>query len=247
MSVSGPDQRSASRKPTAVSRAQTQRLRNRSRRALKHPGGLRSGSVPHRPHPTVDPRDLCGLLRRDPCSSSPSCRKHGCAATGRGDSRSTAPRDVAPNAKAPALIKLEMSFLPPAFVRCEACGGCRFNRETLDIRYRGKNIAQVLEFSVEEALYFFASVPKIRRRSRRLCDTGPGLSEARPNQSHSQRRRGATGKARDPSAFRLAEARLFDPLRGATCSCSKNPPSAFTWRTCNGSLELLQRLVDAGH
>jgi excinuclease ABC subunit A len=52
-------------------------------------------------------------------------------------------------------VKLEMSFLPPAFVRCESCQGCRFNRETLDILYRGKNVAQVLEMSVEEANEFF--------------------------------------------------------------------------------------------
>src|SRR5436189_72919 len=48
-------------------------------------------------------------------------------------------------------IKLEMNFLPPAFVTCEVCGGCRFNRETLDIEYGGKSVAQVLELSVEEA------------------------------------------------------------------------------------------------
>src|SRR5581483_5672703 len=68
-----------------------------------------------------------------------------------------------PECEGAGQIKLEMNFLPPAFVRCESCDGCRFNRETLDIEYRGKNIAQVLELSVEEALEFFASVPKIKR------------------------------------------------------------------------------------
>src|SRR5581483_1739645 len=69
-------------------------------------------------------------------------------------------------------IKMEMNFLPPAFVRCETCGGCRFNRETLDVEYAGKNIAQVLELSVEEAMGFFASLPKIKRALQALCDTG---------------------------------------------------------------------------
>src|SRR5262249_9944339 len=69
-------------------------------------------------------------------------------------------------------IKLEMNFLPPAFVRCETCGGCRFNRETLDIEYNGKNIAQVLELSVEEAMEFFANLQKIKRPLQALCDTG---------------------------------------------------------------------------
>jgi len=69
-------------------------------------------------------------------------------------------------------IKLEMNFLPPAFVRCETCQGTRFDRETLAIEYRGRNIAQVLEFSVEEALEFFASFTKIRRPLEALRDTG---------------------------------------------------------------------------
>jgi excinuclease ABC subunit A len=71
-------------------------------------------------------------------------------------------------------IKLEMNFLPPAYVRCETCGGCRFNRETLDIEYKGKNIAQVLDLSVDEAVVFFESFPKIKRPIEALRDTGLG-------------------------------------------------------------------------
>ncbi|MCX8089883.1 MAG: excinuclease ABC subunit A, partial [Verrucomicrobiae bacterium] len=69
-------------------------------------------------------------------------------------------------------IKLEMNFLPPAFVPCETCRGTRFNAETLDIEYRGKNIAQVLDMTVEEALEFFTHVPRIRRALEALHDTG---------------------------------------------------------------------------
>ena len=69
-------------------------------------------------------------------------------------------------------IKLEMNFLPPAYVRCEACEGLRFNRETLDLQFAGKNIAEVLELSVAEALRFFASFPRIRRPLEALHDTG---------------------------------------------------------------------------
>jgi excinuclease ABC subunit A len=79
-----------------------------------------------------------------------------------------------PECEGAGTIKLEMNFLPPAFVRCEVCGGTRFNRETLDIEYHGKNIAAVLELSVEEALDFFASLPKIRRPLQALGDTGLG-------------------------------------------------------------------------
>jgi excinuclease ABC subunit A len=69
-------------------------------------------------------------------------------------------------------IKLEMNFLPPAYVKCESCNGSRFNRETLDIEYAGKNIAQVLDLSVAEGIEFFSALPKIRRPLEALRDTG---------------------------------------------------------------------------
>lgn len=77
-----------------------------------------------------------------------------------------------PECEGAGVTKLEMNFLPPAFVRCETCRGARFNRETLDIEYAGKNIAQVLELSVEEALTFFAAHKKIQRALQALHDTG---------------------------------------------------------------------------
>jgi excinuclease ABC subunit A len=77
-----------------------------------------------------------------------------------------------PECEGAGQIKLEMNFLPPAFVRCETCGGTRFNRETLDIEYGGKNIAQVLDLSVEEGIQFFSSVQKIKRALEALHDTG---------------------------------------------------------------------------
>jgi excinuclease ABC subunit A len=82
------------------------------------------------------------------------------------------PQGRCPQCEGAGTLKLEMNFLPPAFVRCEVCGGCRFNPETLDIEYGGRNIAQVLELSVEEAREFFASLPRIKRALEALCDTG---------------------------------------------------------------------------
>src|SRR5207253_2828460 len=79
-----------------------------------------------------------------------------------------------PECEGAGTIKLEMNFLPPAFVRCEICAGTRFNPETLDIEYRGRNVAQVLELSIEEALDFFAGQPKIKRALQALCDVGLG-------------------------------------------------------------------------
>lgn len=69
-------------------------------------------------------------------------------------------------------IKLEMNFLPPAYVKCESCRGTRFNQETLDIEYAGKNIAQVLDLSVAEGIEFFSALQKIKRPLEALRDTG---------------------------------------------------------------------------
>ena len=69
-------------------------------------------------------------------------------------------------------IKIEMHFLPDVYVPCETCKGARYNRETLEVRFKGKSIADVLEMSVEEALSFFAKIPKLRRRLQTLHDVG---------------------------------------------------------------------------
>ena len=74
--------------------------------------------------------------------------------------------------KGDGTIKIEMHFLPDVYVPCETCGGKRYNRETLEVRFKGKSIADVLEMSVEEALKFFAKIPKIRRRLQTLHDVG---------------------------------------------------------------------------
>src|SRR4029079_13216018 len=71
-------------------------------------------------------------------------------------------------------IKIEMHFLPDVYVPCEQCHGKRYNRETLDIRFKGRNIAEVLEMSVEEAVEFCQHIPKIRRRLQTLDDVGLG-------------------------------------------------------------------------
>lgn len=72
------------------------------------------------------------------------------------------------------IIKIEMHFLPDVYVPCEVCGGKRYNRETLEIRYKGKNIYDVLEMTVEEAFDFFHKVPKIRRKLKTLKEVGLG-------------------------------------------------------------------------
>lgn len=77
-----------------------------------------------------------------------------------------------PECKGVGTIKIEMNFLPPAFVECNVCKGLRFDSETLHIKYHNKNIAEVLEMSVKEALEFFESISSLRRPLETLCDTG---------------------------------------------------------------------------
>ena len=92
-------------------------------------------------------------------------------------------------------IKIEMHFLPDIYVPCEQCHGKRYNRETLDIRFKGKTIADVLDMPVEEALEFFAHIPKIRRRLQTLHDVGLGLHAARPAGHDAVGRRGPAHQA----------------------------------------------------
>ena len=72
------------------------------------------------------------------------------------------------------IIKIEMHFLPDVYVPCEVCKGKRYNRETLEVKYKGKNIADVLDMTVAEALKFFENIPKIQRKIQTLYDVGLG-------------------------------------------------------------------------
>lgn len=76
--------------------------------------------------------------------------------------------------KGDGIIKIEMHFLPDVYVPCEVCDGKRYNRETLEVTYKGKNIADVLEMTVEEATHFFENIPKINRKLQTLVDVGLG-------------------------------------------------------------------------
>ncbi len=71
-------------------------------------------------------------------------------------------------------IKIEMQFMPDVYVDCEVCQGKRYNREALEITYKGKNISEVLDMNVEEALLFFENIPQIRRKVKTICDVGLG-------------------------------------------------------------------------
>jgi excinuclease ABC subunit A len=153
-----------------------------------------------------------------------------------------------PTCEGAGTVKLEMNFLPAAFVRCEACQGCRFNRETLDIEFRGKNIAQVLDMSVEEALEFFAVVNKIRRPLEALRDTGLGylqLGQISPTLSggEAQRLKLVTHLL---SGFRDTSD-LFNPLPLHNLFLLEEPTIGLHMADVKRLVDVLQRLVDAGH
>jgi excinuclease ABC subunit A len=167
-----------------------------------------------------------------------------------------------PECEGAGQIKMEMNFLPPAFVRCETCEGCRFNRETLDIEYNGKNIAQVLELSVEEAMEFFASVPKIKRALQALCDTGLGylkLGQQSPTLSGGEAQRVKlvthllTGlkEARSPESQAPSPNLSPDtarPKRGTSnLFILEEPTIGLHMADVRRLVDVLQRLVDAGH
>ena len=76
--------------------------------------------------------------------------------------------------KGDGIIKIEMHFLPDVYVPCEVCDGKRYNRETLEVTYKGKNIADVLEMTAEDATHFFENIPKIKRKLQTLVDVGLG-------------------------------------------------------------------------
>jgi excinuclease ABC subunit A len=135
-------------------------------------------------------------------------------------------------------IKIEMHFLPDVYVPCEQCHGKRYNRETLDVRFKGKTIADVLEMPVEEALDFFAHIPKIRRRVEALNDVGLGYMRlGQP---------ATTLSGGEAQRVKLA-AELCKVATGTTLYILDEPTTGLHFADIQRLLEVLQRLVDAGN
>ena len=136
------------------------------------------------------------------------------------------------------IMKIEMHFLPDIFVPCEVCHGARYNRETLEVKYKGKSIYDVLEMTVEEAVNFFSAVPKIHKKLSTLFEVGLGyvkLGQAATTLSGGEAQR-----------VKLAT-ELSKPATGRTIYILDEPTTGLHTADVHRLIEVLQRLVDKGN
>ena len=140
--------------------------------------------------------------------------------------------------KGDGIIRLEMHFLPDVYVPCEQCGGLRYNRETLEVRYNGKNIAEVLNLTIDEALDFFQHIPSIERKVRTLSEVGLGyiqLGQAATTLSGGEAQR-----------MKLA-AELSRQATGRTLYLLDEPTTGLHFADIDRLLHVLERLRNAGN
>ena len=123
-------------------------------------------------------------------------------------------------------IKIEMNFLPDVYVPCEVCHGARYNRETLEVHYKGKTIAEVLDMPIEEAVDFFEAIPAISRHLRTLVDVGLGYVRLGPAGADAVRRRGAAGQAGVRAAEAVDRPHGLRPRRADHRSALRGHPQA---------------------
>lgn len=136
------------------------------------------------------------------------------------------------------ILKIEMHFLPDVYVPCEVCQGKRYNRETLDVKYKGKNIYDVLNMTVEEALEFFGNVPSIQRKIQTLYDVG--LSYIRLGQPSTQLSGG------EAQRIKLAT-ELSRRATGKTIYILDEPTTGLHFADVHKLVEILHRLADRGN
>lgn len=136
------------------------------------------------------------------------------------------------------ILKVEMNFLPDVYVTCEECHGRRYNRETLLIRYKGKNISEVLEMSVEEALGFFKSIPTLYQKLQTLCDVGLGYMKLGQSAT--------TLSGGEAQRIKLAR-ELSKRETGRTVYILDEPTTGLHFADIQRLLDILHRLTDRGN
>lgn len=140
--------------------------------------------------------------------------------------------------KGDGIIKIEMNFLPDVYVDCEVCHGSRFNSETLEVEYKGKNIAEVLNMTVDEALEFFDAIPKIKRKLQTISDVGLGYVQLGQSAT--------TLSGGEAQRMKLAS-ELHKKATGKTLYILDEPTTGLHSDDINRLLKVLQRLVDKGN
>ena len=136
------------------------------------------------------------------------------------------------------VIKVEMHFLPDIYVKCDACNGERYNRETLEVKYKGKNIYEVLELTVDDALTFFSSIPVIKKKLETLRDVGLGYIKLG--------QQATTLSGGEAQRIKLAKELSKSPL-GHTLYLLDEPTTGLHFHDVNLLLEVLKRLRDNGN
>ena len=136
------------------------------------------------------------------------------------------------------LVKIEMHFLADVYVPCEVCRGQRYNRETLEVQYKGKNIAQVLDMTAEEAVEFFENLPKIRRKAQTLVEVGLGYVKLGQSST--------TLSGGEAQRVKLAT-ELARVSTGRTIYILDEPTTGLHTADVHKLIEVLQQLVDAGN
>jgi excinuclease ABC subunit A len=136
------------------------------------------------------------------------------------------------------IIKIEMHFLPDIYVPCEVCKGRRFNRETLQVKYKGKNIAEVLDMTVEEAMAFFDKIPRIQHKLQTLWDVGLGYVKLGQSST--------TLSGGEAQRIKLAR-ELSRRATGKTLYILDEPTTGLHFEDIKRLLEVLNRLVDTGN
>jgi excinuclease ABC subunit A len=136
------------------------------------------------------------------------------------------------------IIKIEMHFLPDIYVPCEVCKGKRFNRETLQVRYKGKSIAEVLDMTLEEAMAFFDKIPRIKRKLQTLWDVGLGYVKLGQSST--------TLSGGEAQRIKLAR-ELSRRATGRTMYILDEPTTGLHFEDIQRLLDVLNRLVEAGN
>ena len=171
-------------------------------------------------------------------NGSPACPKPKHAATNPADFSFNVKGGRCEACKGDGVIKIEMHFLPDVYVECEACGGKRYNRETLEVKYKGKSIADVLDMSVEEALAFFKAVPSIRDKLQTLMDVGLGYIKVG--------QQATTLSGGEAQRVKLAK-ELSKRSTGKTLYILDEPTTGLHFEDVRKLLEVLHKLVDKGN